>query len=107
MSKLVRILCATLCSLCLRGYCIVHSYNHRDTENTEVAQRDRGLLRRLLAMKHVTRLHNGSWIDGDVSFVDVPDNAFFIDQERGAISEALLLVKDTISLHYRAFEIAE
>src|SRR5204863_10215623 len=28
-----------LCSLCLCGCCIVHSYNHRDTENTEVAQR--------------------------------------------------------------------
>jgi hypothetical protein len=58
-------------------------------------------------MEHVTRLHNGSWIDGDVSFVDVPDDAFLIDQERGAISEALLLVKDTISLDYCAFEIAE
>src|ERR1700752_3521170 len=27
------------CSLCLCGCCIFHSYNHRDTENTEVAQR--------------------------------------------------------------------
>jgi hypothetical protein len=29
-----------LCSLCLCGCCIVHSDNHRDTENTEVAQRN-------------------------------------------------------------------
>jgi len=28
-----------LCSLRLCGCCIAHSYNHRDTENTEVAQR--------------------------------------------------------------------
>ena len=29
-----------LCSLCLCGCCIVNSYNHRDTENTEVSQRN-------------------------------------------------------------------
>ncbi len=58
-------------------------------------------------LKHVTRLHDSSGIDGDVSFVDVPDDAFLIDQERGAISKALLLIKDTISLHYSALEIAE
>ena len=56
-------------------------------------------------MEHVTRLHDGCRIDGDVSFVDVLDDAFLIDQERGAVSEALLLVEDTISLDYRAFEI--
>ena len=58
-------------------------------------------------LKHVTRLHYRRWIDGDVSFVDVLDDAFLIDQERGAVSKTLLLVKDTISLHYRAFEIAQ
>ena len=58
-------------------------------------------------LKHVTRLHYRRWIDGDVSFVDVLDDAFLIDQERGAVSKTLLLVEDTISLHYRAFEIAE
>ena len=65
------------------------------------------LLRRLLALKHVTRLDDARRIDGDVSFVDVPDDAFFIDQERGAIAEALLLVEDSIRFHDRAFEIAE
>jgi len=29
-----------LCSLCLGGCCNSDSYNHRDTENTEVAQRN-------------------------------------------------------------------
>src|SRR6185436_6066021 len=29
-----------LCSLCLCGCCISSSYNHRGTENTEVAQRN-------------------------------------------------------------------
>jgi len=36
-------------------------------------------------------LHHASWIDCDVSFVDVPNDAFFIDQEGGTISKALLL----------------
>ena len=58
-------------------------------------------------MEHVTRLHYRCRIYGDVSFVDVLDDAFLIDQERGAVSKTLLLVKDTISLHYRAFEIAQ
>ena len=58
-------------------------------------------------LKHVTRLHYRRWIDGDVSFVDVLDDAFFIDQERGAVSKALLLVKDTVCFDYCAFEIAE
>jgi len=37
----------------------------------------------------------------------VPDDAFFIDQEGGPISKALLLVKDPIILDDGAFEIAE
>ena len=77
------------------------------TNPAHCRERDLGLLRRLLTLEHVALLHNRSRIDGDVSFVDVPDDAFLIDQERGAISEALLLVKDTISLDYCAFEIAE
>jgi hypothetical protein len=65
------------------------------------------LLRRLLMLEHVTCIHDGGRIDGDVSFVDLLDDAFLIDQERGAVSKALLLVKDTISFDYCAFEIAE
>ena len=65
------------------------------------------LLRRLLALEYVTRFHDGRWIDRDVSFVDVPNDPFFIDQEGGAISKAILLVKDTIVLDYSAFEITE
>ena len=57
--------------------------------------------------EHVTRLDGGSGIDCDVSFVNVANNAFFIDHEGGAIAKALLLVKDTIVLHYSAFEIAQ
>ena len=67
----------------------------------------RFLLRCLLTVEHVTCLHNRSRIDGDVSFVDFLDDAFLIDQERGAVSKALLLVKDTVCFDYRAFEIAE
>ena len=58
-------------------------------------------------MQHVTRFDDGGWIDCDVAFVNVLNDAFFIDQERGAISKALLLVKDTVSLNYSSFEIAE
>ena len=48
--------------------------------------------------EHVTCFDNAARIDGDVSFVDVPNDAFFIDQEGCAISKALLLVEDAISL---------
>ena len=65
------------------------------------------LLRCFLTLEHVTRLDNGGRIDCDVSFVDVPNDAFFIDQEGGTISEALLLVEHTVILNYSAFEIAE
>src|SRR5262249_29295714 len=41
------------------------------------------------------------------TFVDVLDDAFFIDHEGSAIAEALLLVKDAIVFHDGAFEIAE
>jgi hypothetical protein len=38
---------------------------------------------------------------------DVPDDAFLIDDERGACAEAAFLVEDTVIAHGRAFEIAE
>ena len=65
------------------------------------------LLRRFFALEHVTRFHDRRRIDGNVSFINVADNAFFIDQESGAISEALLLVEDAIVFNDGAFEIAE
>ena len=58
-------------------------------------------------LEHVTRLDNSSRIDCGISFVDVTNDAFFIDQESGAISEALLFIEDTIILNYSAFEIAQ
>jgi hypothetical protein len=64
-------------------------------------------LRRFLPLEHVTCFDNGGWIDCDIAFVDVPDNAFFVDQEGGAISKTLLLVEDPVILYYCAFEIAE
>lgn len=63
--------------------------------------------RRLLTLEHVARFDHGCRIDGDVSFIDVPNDAFLIDQEGGAIAKALLLVEDAIVLNYGAFEIAE
>jgi hypothetical protein len=61
----------------------------------------------LLVLKDVTGLNNGGRIDCHVPFVDVTDDAFFVDQEGGAISKALLLVEDAIVFHDGAFEIAE
>ncbi len=58
-------------------------------------------------LKHVAGVNDRGRIDRDVSFVNVPDDAFFIDQEGGAISKALFLVKDAIVFNDSAFEIAE
>jgi hypothetical protein len=58
-------------------------------------------------LEHVTGLDYRGRIDGHVSFINVPDDAFFIDQESGAISKALLLVVDAIVFNDGAFEIAE
>ena len=68
---------------------------------------ERVLLRSLLALEHVARVHDGRRIDRNVSFVDVPDDSFFVDQEGGAVSEALLFVEDSIRFDDRAFEVAE
>jgi len=58
-------------------------------------------------LKHVTRVDHSRWIDCYVSFVNVANDAVFIDQKRGSIAEALLLVKDAVILHDSAFEIAQ
>ena|SRR5215216_1608907 len=61
----------------------------------------------LFVHKHVAGVSSAGGIDCGVSFVNVPNDALFIDHEGGAISEALLLVEDAISLNDSAFEIAE
>src|ERR1044072_4844041 len=58
-------------------------------------------------LEYVARVDHSGWIDGDVPFVELTDDAFFIDQKGGAIAEALLLVKDAVILHDGTFEIAE
>ena len=63
--------------------------------------------RRFPMRENVTRLHNSAWIDGDVSFVDVANDAFFIDQEGGAIAKTLLLIENAIIFYDGALEIAE
>ena len=64
-------------------------------------------LRRFLVLEHVARLDNGRRIDRDVSFIDMSNDAFFIDQKGGAIAEALLLIEDAVVFDDGAFEIAE
>ncbi len=58
-------------------------------------------------LEHVASFNDSGRIDSHVSFVNVPDDAFFINQEGGAISKALLLVEDAIVFNDGAFEIAE
>jgi len=58
-------------------------------------------------LKHVTRVYYGRRIDRDVSFVNVTNDAFFVDQESSAISKALLLIENTIIFDDGAFEVAE
>ena len=58
-------------------------------------------------LQHVACVDDGRRIDRDVSFVDVLNDAVFIDQEGGAIAKALLFVEDAVILHDGAFEIAE
>jgi hypothetical protein len=65
------------------------------------------LLRRLPVLQYVTGINNGGRIDRDVAFVDVLNDAFFVDHEGGPIAEALLFVEDTIIFDDGAFEIAE
>lgn len=57
--------------------------------------------------EHVTRLDSGARVDGDVPFVNVSNDAFFIDHEGGAISKALLFVEDAIVFDDSAFEVTE
>lgn len=65
------------------------------------------LLCRLFALEHVTRLYGRAWIDRDVSFIDVPNDAFFIDHKGSTIAKPLLLVEDAIIFDNGALEIAE
>jgi hypothetical protein len=58
-------------------------------------------------LEDVTGINDSGRIDRHVSFVNMLDDAFFIDQEGGAISKALLLVEDAIVFNDSAFEIAE
>lgn len=55
----------------------------------------------------VAGIDHGRWIDGHVAFVDVLDDAFFVDHEGGAITEALLFIENAIVFDDGAFEIAE
>jgi hypothetical protein len=75
-----------------------------------IAMKDSLSLRRrcfLFMLQHVARVDDSRRIDRDVSFVDVTNDAFFVDQESGAISKALLLIKNTVVIDDRAFKVAE
>jgi hypothetical protein len=58
-------------------------------------------------LEHVARFDNRRRIDRDVSFVDVSNDAFFVDQKGGAIAKALLLIEHAIIFDDGTLEIAE
>jgi hypothetical protein len=80
--------------------CIGKLYKRSDQEMNEVYNR-------ILAGLNVTSFHDTSWIDCYVSFVNMANDSFLIDQKRRAISKPLLLVKDSIVPDDGSFEIAE
>ena len=84
-------------ALCNHGGCT-------EKPNRRVALR---LLRCFATHEHVTGVDHARGIDCDVPFVDVLNDAFFIDHEGGAIAKPLFLVKDAIVLHNSALEITE
>jgi hypothetical protein len=57
--------------------------------------------------QHITRFLSAGWIDRHVSFVDVTNDAVFVDDKSGSIAKALFFVEDPVILDYCAFEIAE
>lgn len=99
------------CSLCLCGKRLLRKINHRDAEPTE-AHREKGFTlnlpsARFLPVQNIASFNHAGWIDGCVSFVDVTNDALFVDHESGAIAEALLFVKDSVVLHHGSFEITQ
>jgi len=55
----------------------------------------------------VARVRGAAGIQGLAAFIDALDDPFLIDHKRGAVSKLLILVKDSIVLHYRSFKIAQ
>ena len=48
-----------------------------------------------------------AWVNGGLILVDVPDDAFLIHHERGAVGESALFVEDSVFLGNGPLEIAE
>jgi hypothetical protein len=57
--------------------------------------------------KHIARVGGTGRIDGNVPLVNMTNDAIFVDHESCAISEALLLVENSVIPDNGAFEIAE
>ena len=66
-----------------------------------------GLLFGLLVQEHVTGVYDARRIDRGVAFIDVLNDAFFIDHEGGPVAETLRFVEDTIIFNDGAFEITQ
>ena len=80
---------------------------HGDTDTRRPVKKSVASRRGLATIQHVARFKSATRIDGGVSFIDMLNNAFFIDHEGGSISKPLLFVEDAIVFDYSAFEIAE
>ncbi len=61
----------------------------------------------LLFINQTACLVSARRIDGRFALLDVAEDTFFVDDERGACSKSAFLVKDTVIFDHLAFEIAE
>jgi hypothetical protein len=57
--------------------------------------------------QYIARFGGAGWIDGHGSFVDMANDALFIDYESSSISVALFLVEDSVVLNHSPFEVAQ
>src|SRR5688572_9861630 len=56
-----------------------------------------------LAAQDIARFGGGGWVDSCATFIDVLNNALFIDHERRAIAKASLFIEDSIVFHDAPF----
>ena len=75
--------------------------------NIKTSTNRSALVRCFLAHEYVACLGGRSRINRHITFVDVLNDAVFVDNECGSIAEALLFVKETIVFHNGPFEITE
>jgi hypothetical protein len=57
--------------------------------------------------QYVAGVSGGSWIDRHVSFIDVLNDPVLIDDEGGAIAEALFFIKNSVVFNHGSLKVAQ